>query len=1058
MKLDLRNQSKIDYRELADKLKQITPAQLVNHRIIAEAPNFKQTKEHGYICPWCGSGSRDNQTGGGTFDDNNMFYCYACHNDFSGGHKVSTIDIFAHANQLDATADFVQVCNLMADEFGEEAQRVNIEAKPDKPKKSDRDPEFKTEYLKLIAADIENAHAHRHEMPTEAKRGLIDETLDHFNFGYLKRWVLTKCRAEFNYGIYVDENGKTKFLPPASERIIIPTSNEHFNAVATPKERRYTEKRYWKQHAGEIELFNATVLDDKPKYIIGVEGEFDCASIWQATSGKAPVVGIIGGNNRYLLEALDKRQITDIKVILIFDNDNGQQNAQNTVAALQKRGIAVVNALFDDFMSDDEKAVFTDKIDANAILEKLGDETLCRLVKQIVHSAAEIFKPTQKPTDPVEKPKISHAHDDTDTKLKGWQDFNGKIPPDFVTKIHYAINLLQGVTTDTVNPADVQSSKYKFAAAICRFYDFNDIADNFFLTLETAKTQAAEQIKAAKKAGGDFVAQPDTNQRAVAALNIREIKSQVNTYITDLKRNHRKYQETLKIAAQHQRTNSVPDDKYKLTEEEVEYLFSLGNTDADHAARAKIIIGDRIRFMPEQETWLAFDEKHGLWYRGTKKSTSILMPAAAHIARVLNENAPNPADYPDSVKTIDDWKSTKRTSLAFSYLKSEESIIIKREDLDNHKNLVNCKNGVIDLQTGKFYPNRVENAKFLITKQLNAIYRKGVYSDFVLNFFKSLIRDEFTRKALLNYLGYCLTGETNQHKAHFWKGGGSNGKSTLLNLLLYFFATYGAKIVKDAFVDNGKPFDANAATAALNPIGGARFAGINEFKKKDIFRADLFKDLTGDDYIYLRPLNQEGYQTIPTAKLVFNSNFPPKLDNINDDGLKRRILVVEFKEVFSEEFGNIDRQLPEKLRTDEALTGLLSLLVDEALEFYKTNRLIESREMSAARKNYIDENDFITEFIEEYCLLGEGKFVSGKDLINAIRDKYKVRSMSFKDKELRQMIQKARPSVTYGLNGRVMSFMGIALLDGVNLGPADNNRSADDIFPPEPPNLEEPPF
>lgn len=1031
---------KTDYRDLADKLKRISPAELIRHGIIKTAPNFRETMRQGYVCPWCGSGERDNETGAGTFDENNMFYCHACKNEFANGHKASAIDIFAHVKGLDAKNEFAKVCDEMADEFNTEVTNVVRDNNPDKPKKSEKDSAFKAEYLKLIAEDIRDAQTH--ELPPEVKRGLTDATIAHFKLGYIKNWVLTKSRAAFNYGIYIDKNGKTKSLPPASARVIVPTSNTHFNAVATPNARKSMDKDFWKQHAGEIELFNSAALDGKPKYIIGVEGEFDCMSIWQATSGKAPVVAIIGGNKRYLLEALDQRQITDIKVILIFDNDNGQKNAEAVMKALETRSIPVVNAIFDDFMTDEQRALFGGKIDANAILEKLGDETLNQLVKKIVSAAADAFKnPTQ---------KVDAPPDEFTIRINEWQKFNGKIPSDFTDKIRDAVTLLKNITVENVSAADVKSSKFKFAAALCRFYDFNDTADNFLLTVEAAKSAAAEKIKAAKD-NAEFVTQPDANLKAVAALSLREIKTSINSIVTDLKRNHKKYQESLKLNERRRREQNKIDNRQSerqntLTEDEISYLFSLENTDADHAERAKIILGDTIAFMPDQEIWYVFDERQGLWRRGQKRSTSIIMPAAARVAKVLAENAPNPVDFPDSVKTVDDWRSTKKVSLAFTYLKSEESIIITREDLDAHKNLLNCKNGVLDLQTGTFYPNCAQNAKFRLSKQINAIYQRGVYSEIVDRFFKSLIRDEATRRALFRYLGYTLTGETNQHKAHFWKGGGSNGKSTLMNLILYFFATYGAKIGKNVFVDSDKPLDPNAATAGLNPIAGARFAAVNEFKKKDVFRADLFKDLTGDDYIYLRNLNQEGYQTIPTAKFVFSSNFPPKLDNINDEGLKRRILVIEFKEIFSEALGNIDRQLPDKLRTPEALTGLLSLLADEAREFYRTNSLLESNDMSVARKSYINDNDFIAEFIEEYCILKPNVFVPGDELVEALRDKYKVQTSQFKNKELRAMFKKFSDKITYGRHGKrkTMCFSGIALAGETNF--TDSDDDGDDDF------------
>ena len=76
-------------------------------------------------------------------------------------------------------------------------------------------------YAQLIKADIESAQANLNALPEHDRRGLTMDTLRHFNCGYLQNWVVTKCRAEFLCGIYVDDlTREPKCLPPPSPRII----------------------------------------------------------------------------------------------------------------------------------------------------------------------------------------------------------------------------------------------------------------------------------------------------------------------------------------------------------------------------------------------------------------------------------------------------------------------------------------------------------------------------------------------------------------------------------------------------------------------------------------------------------------------------------------------------------------------------------------------------------------------------------------------------------------------------------------------------------------------
>lgn len=244
--------------------------------------------------------------------------------------------------------------------------------------------QFDAEYLRLIKLDLEESLKHRHEMPKDAKRGLYDATLDFFHVGYLPNWVLTKSRAEFNCGTYVDkETGEVKHLPPSSARMIVPTmSGNHFNAVATPEERDKIPKDFWKQHAGEKELFGDPDALKAPTVLV-LEGEVDAMTIWQASKGKIPVIAILGASNwkKTLLPILDdcrkfdkatweyfKTNGAPQRFVLMLDGDaTGKKNGERLQAELLKRGYpAVYRSFYDLLMRRGEKIYKQDKkIDAN---------------------------------------------------------------------------------------------------------------------------------------------------------------------------------------------------------------------------------------------------------------------------------------------------------------------------------------------------------------------------------------------------------------------------------------------------------------------------------------------------------------------------------------------------------------------------------------------------------------------------------------------------------------------------------------------------------------------
>ena len=150
--------------------------------------------------------------------------------------------------------------------------------------------------------------------------------------------------------------------------------------------------------------------------------------------------------------------------------------------------------------------------------------------------------------------------------------------------------------------------------------------------------------------------------------------------------------------------------------------------------------------------------------------------------------AKNATDDKEDQKLVRQWQIKNTFSNSIELLKSFDSILITAEDLNTHKNLLNCKNAVVDLETGNLYPH---DSKYLMTQAVNAEYRAGFHHEVVDKFLHDILPDEMTLAALLRFLGYGLTGNVNEEKALFIHGTGGNGKGTLTKMLLKLFGDYG---------------------------------------------------------------------------------------------------------------------------------------------------------------------------------------------------------------------------------------------------------------------------
>lgn len=440
-------------------------------------------------------------------------------------------------------------------------------------------------------------------------------------------------------------------------------------------------------------------------------------------------------------------------------------------------------------------------------------------------------------------------------------------------------------------------------------------------------------------------------------------------------------------------------------------------TDLAFAKRLEISCGADVRWLTDAEQWLLWQKK-GVWQRGSDNNICV-----AHFGRQLAETLSEYAQNQPERDIADAFQSAKKISSAFTLLKTIDSIRITDADLDSHPELLNCRNGVVDLQDGKLYPHDDSIRRKLITQQCQADYAEYANSELVTNFFEEIQPDEMTRRGLLRWLGYNLTGSVREEKFLVWLGeSGANGKGVLSRTLSALLHDYAATLPRNALIlrklDSG-----NAHTAALNPLINTRFSISEELPQNVALDAALLKNLTGGDIQSFRLMYSEFKNVKPTAKINMSSNFVPKLENVDDNGMNRRLLVMPFNVTFTDD--RADPHLKEKMMLPENQSALLRILVDEAQAWYRDGLIISPQMLETTREN-LNANDFIRDFLEEFCDVGFGKGeVPRKVLLDKLREKY-PQAHKFNDRDLCKMIERRGIEYKRGMHGFV--FKGIRLL------------------------------
>ncbi len=477
----------------------------------------------------------------------------------------------------------------------------------------------------------------------------------------------------------------------------------------------------------------------------------------------------------------------------------------------------------------------------------------------------------------------------------------------------------------------------------------------------------------------------------------------------------------------------IPPDLL-LSEEQKKFLFSGDKSDHDNARRITYLFGDTIRYIADADKWARF--KDGFWTVGDNRN-SALYPLAAKVVNLMTANAANKSQFATAIS----MKKQSKMSAAVTMIKGVESIIISKKDLDQHKNLLNCPNGVVDLETGILYPHSPE---LLLTQQCRAIYRPNFRNETVDKFLRDIQPNEDTLNALLRFTAYGITGEAREEKFLFIDGKGGNGKGTFTGLILYIMNSYGCVFPIEGILLNGRPADPNAPTPAFTILLSKRIVIADEIPPNVKLNVAVIKRLTGRDPIFVRPLHSEAFIIDdPTWTFLFSGNNLPEIVDVHDPGIARRLMNIQFTQDFTGD--RADVTLKQRLLEPDALSAMLSILVDHSIAWYKEG-LIISQDMKDATRRYLESQDFISEFIAENCIRRHDSFIPRKEFLQRLQNDYATATRGLSERTLTSMVEKIDGISYRTSHGNIKSFYGIGWRDDVIY--EQQNFLNDDVAPP----------
>lgn len=230
-------------------------------------------------------------------------------------------------------------------------------------------------------------------------------------------------------------------------------------------------------------------------------------------------------------------------------------------------------------------------------------------------------------------------------------------------------------------------------------------------------------------------------------------------------------------------------------------------------------------------------------------------------------------------------------------------------------------------------------------------------------FLTRILPDPQIRAYVLRYFGYALSALTMEQVFVLLHGEGSNGKSTLVDIISRLMGDYATSLPIATLTGEDRRKGAEA-TPDLVRTPGARLVRSAEPKEGMPFDESLIKSLTSSEPILVRRLNHEFNEVYPKFKLAISANRKPVIKG-NDDGIWRRVVLIPFDVQIPDE--DKDKDLPEKLWAERA--GILNRLLAGLSDFLTLGALDPPAAIRAASQEYREESDYMGAFVREALIV-----------------------------------------------------------------------------------------
>ena len=285
-------------------------------------------------------------------------------------------------------------------------------------------------------------------------------------------------------------------------------------------------------------------------------------------------------------------------------------------------------------------------------------------------------------------------------------------------------------------------------------------------------------------------------------------------------------------------------------------------------------------------------------------------------------------------------------------------LLIRDNTPVENANYIAFRNGIYNIENDELLSFSPE---FIITNKIDWDYNPNAYSelaDHTLN--KISCNDEKIRNLLEECIGYTFYRRNEIGKFFMLTGDGSNGKSTYIDL---FKTILGEKnIVALELQELGERFKTAEMFGKLANIG-------DDIGDEFVANTAVLKKLATGDRLNVERKGQNPFDFNNYAKLIFSANSIPRMGKGKDNSaLLRRMIIIPFNAVFSEEDEDFDPSIKYKLSEQSSVEYLITLAIKGLKRDIKNNKFTIHEKVQKELDDFEEANNPLIGFIKDISL------------------------------------------------------------------------------------------